>query len=131
MSSGAPGRCDACGETTWLLPLHGEKGGPLRCFKCAGEWNAIHGRLRKAGRVVIKALKFYEEAGGRSTDLTKLWLAASGLTIPGYEDTLGAEIGDMTSELLADVVETVSPRQAPGRAQGAGKPRHATNTKRA
>jgi hypothetical protein len=50
MSSGDPGCCGGCGESTWLLPLHGEKGGPLRYFKCAGEWNAVHGRRRKAGR---------------------------------------------------------------------------------
>jgi hypothetical protein len=74
------GRCQGCDELTWLLPLHGEKGGPLQCFKCAVEWQAIYGRRRKAGRVLIKAMKIYFDAGGKDSDLAKLKLAAWGLS---------------------------------------------------
>src|SRR5262245_40713402 len=46
-------RCEDCGEYTVLLPLHGGKGGPLRCPLCIGKWNAEHGRKRRLGRIVI------------------------------------------------------------------------------
>jgi hypothetical protein len=113
--SGAPGCCGGCGEYTWLLSLHGEKGGPLRCFKCAGEWNAIHGRRRKAGRIVIKALKLFEAAGGILREIDKLKVASWGIPVPGYDDadTIGAEIGDITSELLEDVLKLCHPDKHP------------------
>ncbi len=57
------GVCVGCGEQSWLLPLHGERGGPLRCFMCAGEWNAVHGRKRKWGRIVIKAMRMFMKRG--------------------------------------------------------------------
>lgn len=74
---GKQGRCGGCGEETWLLPLHGEKGGPLWCFKCAGAWNAIHGRMRKAARVVIQAIRAYLAAGGSFADLDALKAAVA------------------------------------------------------
>ena len=114
MSSGGPGQCDGCGESTWLLPLHGDGSGPLRCFKCAGEWNARHSRKRKAGRIVIKALKLFDEAGGSYADVNKLRLVASGISLPGYEaDTLGVEIGDITLELLMDALVLCHPDRHP------------------
>jgi hypothetical protein len=39
--------CEGCGEHSFLLPLHGGKGGPLRCPLCVGAWNAEHGRKRR------------------------------------------------------------------------------------
>jgi hypothetical protein len=62
----AHGTCPGCGKADqYLMPLHGDKGGPLRCFMCAGAWHAEHGRKRKAGRIVIKAMKAFEAAGGK------------------------------------------------------------------
>jgi hypothetical protein len=54
------------------MPLHGDKGGPLFCRLCAGARHAEHGRRHKAGRVVIKAMNAYLEAGGRWIDFDKL-----------------------------------------------------------
>jgi hypothetical protein len=51
---------------------HGEQGGPSVCPVCAGKWHAEHGRKRRAGRVVIRAIKAFEEAGGQWTDVDKL-----------------------------------------------------------
>jgi hypothetical protein len=110
------GRCEGCGEVTWLLPLHGPKGGPLRCFKCAGEWNAKYGRRRKSGRVVVKAMKAFAAAGGSWSDYDKLKLAAGGLSLslaPWMADTLGVEVGDITSELLAEAIELTHPDRHP------------------
>jgi hypothetical protein len=117
------GKCEGCGETSWLLPLYGERGGPLRCFMCAGEWNAKYTRRRKWGRIAIKAMKGFQHEGGRYDDLDKLKLHAGvggfgGLVSrisPGYEqeDNLGAELGDITSELLADVLQLVHPDKHP------------------
>jgi hypothetical protein len=110
------GRCEGCGEVTWLLPLHGPKGGPLRCFKCAGEWNAKYGRRRKAGRVVIKAMKAFAAAGGSWSDYDKLKIAAGGFSLalaPWMADTLGAEVGDITSELLTEAIELTHPDRHP------------------
>jgi len=61
-----------------LLPLHGGKGGPLWCPLCVGKWNGEHGRRRRHGRIVIRAIKAFLDAGGRFHDVDKL--AASALT---------------------------------------------------
>jgi hypothetical protein len=116
VNAGKPGTCHGCGESRWLLPLHGEKGGPLRCFKCAGEWNARHGRERRAGRVAIKAIRAYRAAGGR--DVNKLVAPAGaadfGVTLPGFEHINGApDVTDLTSELLADLIELCHPDKHP------------------
>ena len=68
------GTCDGCGKPAWLIPLHGDKGGPLRCFLCAGAWHAKYTRRRKWGRVVIKAMRMFLKEGGRYCDLGKLQL---------------------------------------------------------
>jgi hypothetical protein len=102
-----------------LMPLHGERGGPLRCFMCAGAWNAEHTRRRKWGRIVIKAMKMFLKERGRYSDIDKLKLYAGGLGnfaamfLPGYEDTIGTEVGDITSELLADTLQLTHPDHHP------------------
>ena len=109
------GVCEGCGEKSWLIPLYGEKGGPMRCYICAGKWNAEYTRRRKWGRIVIKAIKMFLAAGGRYEDIDKLKLKAS-LDfdfLPGYEDTIGAEVGDISSELLAETLQLVHPDHHP------------------
>jgi hypothetical protein len=65
--------CDGCGRCALLTPLHGpEKGGPLRCVVCFGAWHAEHGRRRKMGRVVIRAIKACVDGGGSWDDVDKL-----------------------------------------------------------
>ena len=56
--------CVNCGQHTYVMPLHDERGGPLFCFMCAGAWAAEHAPRRRARRILIKALKAYEAAGG-------------------------------------------------------------------
>jgi hypothetical protein len=110
------GICDGCGKQSWLVPLHGTEGGPLRCFMCAGEWNAKHTRRRKAGRIVIKAMKLYEREGGKWKDAERLEWAALGIglgTVGGHLDDIGSEVGDITSELLADVLQLTHPDRHP------------------
>jgi hypothetical protein len=122
------GRCEGCGETSVLMPIHGGKGGPLRCPLCVGKWNAEHGRKRRTGRVVIRAIMAFYDAGGSCTDLDKLknsagmlaldteWLAPE-ITDPlGYMDGVARMDGadaDMTSELLADVLRLTHPDHHP------------------
>ncbi len=112
--------CTKCGEHTYVGPLHGEKGGPPFCPICAGYWHAEHTRRRKWGRIIIKAMKFYEREGGRWDDFDKLKLAASGILEDwgidplGYgTDTIGTEVGDITSELLADTIQLTHPDKHP------------------
>lgn len=110
------GQCAECGKANaYLMPLHDDKGGPLMCLLCAGAWHAEHGRARRAGYVVIKAIKAYFAAGGRYADIEKLRLCASGVPMPGYidADTLGADVADITSELLADTVQLTHPDRHP------------------
>ena len=108
------GVCTNCGKHGYLLPLHGDKGGPLFCPLCAGAWNAKHTRRRKWGRVIMKAMRFYEKEGGRWSDFDKMKLAVAGFSLPGFEaDTIGAEIGDITSELLTETVELTHPDRHP------------------
>jgi hypothetical protein len=121
-------RCEGCGEVTLLVPLHGGKGGPLRCPLCVGKWNAEHGRKRRTGRIVIRAMKAFYEAGGTSTDIDKLQTSVScgdladDLGIAEVGDPLGYLDGiarldaadiDLTSDLLADLLKLVHPDHHP------------------
>jgi hypothetical protein len=118
------GRCEGCGEHSVLMPLHGPKGGPLRCPLCVGAWNAKHGRKRRTGRVVIRAMKAFMEAGGGYGDLDKLKLCAfaGGQLLSLNVDPLGYMAGaarlddpevELTSELLADVLKLTHPDHQP------------------
>jgi len=69
--------CESCGEHSFLIPLHGGKGGPLRCPLCVGKWNAEHGRRRRTGRIVIRAMKAFFDAGGKYDDIDKLKTSAT------------------------------------------------------
>jgi hypothetical protein len=122
------GICAGCQTETWLIPLHGEKGGPPRCFLCRGAWHAKHTRRRKWGRIIIKAMKMFFNEGGRWADVEKLRFHALGfegigsvLGIPGYEDTIGIEVGDITSELLADAIQLAHPDRHPPERQELAK----------
>ena len=124
------GECPGCGERSLLMPLHGGKGGPLRCPLCVGAWNAEHGRRRRTGRIVIRAMMAFLDAGGCSQDIDKLKNSAQfgdsgflgGLHIAEVSDPLGymADIAkldgadvDLTSELLADVLSLTHPDHHP------------------
>ena len=41
------GSCVKCGDGSYVMPLHGEKGGPLFCPLCAGAWHAQQKAERK------------------------------------------------------------------------------------
>jgi len=108
--------CGKCGKhNTLLAALHGERGGPIMCLNCGLDWHAEYGRRRKAGRIVVKAIKLYFDAGGKFTDIDKLKLAASGIDLHGpYEpDTIGTQVGDITSELLEATVRLTHPDKHP------------------
>ena len=110
----AEGFCPKCGERVFLTALHGDKGGPKMCWKCGGAWHAKHARRRKAGRVVIKALKVFFDAGGDFLHVNALRLAASGMSVSAeYGDTIGVEVGDITTELLDETLQLVHPDKHP------------------
>lgn len=121
-----------------MMPLHGGKGGPLRCPLCVGQWNAQHGRRRRAGRIVIRAIMAFLDAGGRYDDINNLKLSAAtsggdflGIHCPEVNDPLGYMDGiarldgadvELTSELLADVLQLTHPdRHAPEHKALAGR----------
>jgi hypothetical protein len=60
----ANAECAICGKHDYVTPLHDDAGGPMCCLLCKGTWHAEHGRRRRTGRIVIRALNAYEEAGG-------------------------------------------------------------------
>jgi hypothetical protein len=121
------GYCDGCRRRALLTPLHGpEKGGPLRCFVCAGTWQAEHGRRRKMGRVVIRAIKAFVDGGGSWDDVDKLKTTAQlgdfgrsfGLTVDplGYMAETAATANEtvlLTSEVLAAALRLVHPDAHP------------------
>jgi hypothetical protein len=120
----APAECPNCGRrNVIILPLHLEKGGPPLCLTCGMDWHAKHTRSRRAGRVAIKAMSLFLREGGRHEDLDKLKLRAIcgegvfrdfGRQILGYEaDTIGAEVGDITTELLTDTIQLTHPDRHP------------------
>jgi hypothetical protein len=114
--SAQAGRCIKCGKDKLVMPLHGEKGGPLTCWACGIEWHAEHNGKRKWGRIVIKAIRAFLKAGGRFSDLDELKLAALGAGLfhfPDWEDTLGSEVGDITTELLEDAIRLTHPDRHP------------------
>jgi hypothetical protein len=106
-------QCEGCGEDTFLIPLYGSRGGPLRCPLCAGKWNAQHTRRRKWARIVVMAMKMLEKEGGRlfgGGQLDRLRLAALGMAgLVGYDDIIDAEAPTLTSELLADLLRLTHP----------------------
>jgi hypothetical protein len=117
----ANGLCAVCNKRDYLTPLHGDNGGPMCCLLCKGSWHAEHGRRRRTGRIVIRALKAYEEAGGKWNDFDKLKLSAAtglfrGLDPLGYladtADTIDETV-DLTSELLNDTLSLVHPDKHP------------------
>jgi hypothetical protein len=111
-----------------LTPLHGpEKGGPLRCFVCAGAWHAAHRRRR---RVVIRAIKAFTDGGGSWEDIDKLKITAMGHGFGFGLDPLGymaesATTADetilLTSEILADALRLVHPDVHPPERQELAK----------
>ena len=140
--SGEIGTCQKCNKNgSYIMPLHGDKGGPMFCPFCAGEWHGEHGKRRKYGRIVIKAMKSYVEIGsGKWWDIAKLkdsamysdglgaYLHLSGgslarFTDPlGYgADSIGADVGDITSELLNDTLQLTHPDRHPPERQELAK----------
>ncbi len=118
MSTNAPqmevGYCSECEQGGLLVgPLHGEHGGPIMCMSCGIEWHAKHARVRKLGRIVVKAIKAYLNAGGKYTAITRLALAADGWALYRRGGHIGAELGDITSELLEDAVRLTHPDRHP------------------
>src|SRR5437667_6669298 len=114
------GRCEGCGEFSVLMPIHGDRGGPLRCPLCLGQWNAEHGCKRRLGRIVIRALRAYDNAGGSWSDFNNLKMTATFSSLgmfgdPVIIDPLGylaeqakldsGEIVELTSELLTDTLK--------------------------
>lgn len=101
------GCCAICSKHDYLMPLHGDKGGPGCCLLCMGEWHAEQGRRRRLGRIAIRAMNAYIEGGGKFDDFDKLKLSVSeglgfGLDPLGYlADTArtSGETIELTSEL--------------------------------
>jgi hypothetical protein len=122
------GYCDGCKRRALLTPLHGPaKGGPLRCFVCAGEWHAEHGRKRKMGRVVIRAIQAFTDGGGSWEDVDKLKITAMGKGFVFGVDPLGYmaesvttadETILLTSEILAETLRLTHPDAHPPERQG-------------
>src|SRR6476660_891545 len=99
--SGTIGNCQKCGQHGYIMPLHGEKGGPMFCPPCSGAWFGEHGKKLKWRRVLIRAMKAYEAAGGKLwRDLDEMRLAASGFVSSGYNDA--APDADLTLEILLE-----------------------------
>lgn len=115
------GTCPQCERPNQTVgPLHGEQGGPMFCLRCGMEWHGKHGRKRKLGRVVGKAMRLFSDAGGSKMDIDKLWLAALGLhqllgerDVFGLDRTIGQDIGDITLELLRDTLRLTHPDHHP------------------
>jgi hypothetical protein len=113
IDDGCIAACTKCGGQTYVQPLHGERGGPLMCFMCAGAWHAEHAPLRRAAR--FKAMKAYEKAGGSLHDhaFNELTIAASGWFFVREADRTGDNFADLTSELLAATIALTHPDKHP------------------
>jgi hypothetical protein len=112
--------CAICEKHDYLMQLHGDKGGPWCCIVCRGKWHAEHGRRRRLGRIVIRAMAAYMDGGGKWDDIDKLKLSAMSAGSDAFFnlDPLGymsdtakttGEVVDLTSELLADAIKIAHP----------------------
>ena len=123
MTAGAKaGTCPKCGKVGLIMPLHLDKGGPEMCLDCGMDWHAKDTRRRKFGRVLSKAARLYYANGGRDAEqiVSMAPLAALGVRLGrrldplGYaDDAIGVEVGDITLELLNDVLQLVHPDHHP------------------
>jgi hypothetical protein len=112
------GRCAICDNHDFLTPLHGDDGGPGCCLLCRGKWHAEHGRRRKLGRIVIRAMKAFIDGGGKMKDLDDLKTAAIASDwfdldplgyLAGAAKTTKNEVIELTSELLGDAIKLAHP----------------------
>ena len=109
------GVCPQCERPNRTVgPLHGAQGGPPFCIQCGVAWHGKNGRKRKSGRIVIKAMQMFFKVGGKWTDINKLALRAqaadAGLGyLFGQADTIGCDVGDITTELLRDTLRLTHP----------------------
>jgi hypothetical protein len=123
--------CAKCRKRDYLIPLHGENGGPFVCLLCKGAWHAEHGRRRRLGRIVIRALAAYFDGGGNPKDIEKLkqtafthstglvgQLSAMASRLTNGYDPLGyfrdianstGEPVELTSELLDNAIKIAHP----------------------
>ena len=103
--TGGHGYCPKCGKHDYLMPLHGEKGGPLHCLVCCGEWAGRKGKLQRIERVLSRVLRSYYDAGGEEKSLAMLKCNA----MLGR----GESMAELTSDLLADVLNLTHPDHHP------------------
>jgi hypothetical protein len=126
MIQGAVGTCVICKKDgTYVVPLHGDNGGPPCCPFCMGQWHAEHGRRRRLGRIVIRAIAAYLEGGGSVADLEKLKATAIGIDLFGEAGRLdslaymadaaktGGETIELTTEVLDGAIRLAHPDQHP------------------
>jgi len=113
------------------VPLHGEKGGAMCCLTCVGAWHAEHGRRRNRGRVAIRAMMGFLDAGGRVVDLENLKLTAMVKDVAAFDiDYLHGvansadEVIELTLELLTDVLTLVHPDKHPPEQRDSGAAGH-------
>lgn len=98
--------CSECGEHGYVGPLHGERGGPLLCLLCRGKWDAEHTPRLRARRILIRAMKAYDAAGGSlyGTDFDGMKLLATADCLDH-----GNDFKDLTTELLTAVIALTHP----------------------
>jgi hypothetical protein len=79
-------------------------------------WHGRHGRKRRVGRILKKAMKAFLAAGGASTEITDLKIEVDAESIgcgslfnSETPDTIGSDLGDITSELLTDALRLTHP----------------------
>src|SRR5262245_39645219 len=111
------GTCPQCEEPNRMIgPLHGEQGGPDFCLQCGMAWHGKHGRKRRFGRILKKAMKAFMAAEGGVEDIERL-KGEVFMESLGYEslfdrnaaDTIGKDVGDITTELLTDTLRLTHP----------------------
>jgi hypothetical protein len=116
------GYCAKCNtHYEYLMPLHGERGGPSCCLTCVGAWHAEHGRKRNRGRVAMRAIKGFLAAGGTTSDLENLKTTVLCGGLYGIDPlhylhdaaALVEETIELTSELLNDALLLTHPDKHP------------------
>jgi hypothetical protein len=122
------GTCPKCEKHSYLMRLHGDKGGPLMCPICCGAWNAKSTRARRFGRTARKALELHLENVPSldwkdRSELIKasvvLGLLDDGKVSLGFNSD--TEPGELTSELLTDVLKLTHPDRHPPERQELAK----------
>ncbi len=113
------GTCAKCGCNGYVMPMHGEKGGPLMCPMCMGAENARQANKAKAARLLFRAVDMYFKNGGKNAEVDFIVNAGAlarlngGALLQGIGVKMDGAAPELTKELLLQTIQLTHPDRHP------------------